>query len=323
MGGYWKNRKVFVTGATGLLGSALVETLAGEGADVVALIRDRVSFSRLIRERIVDRVTVVQGAVEDYLLLERVLNEHEIEVVFHLAAQTIVGIANTNPLSTFEANIKGSWCLFEACRRNPAVKRIVVASSDKAYGIHDKLPYDEESPLSGSHPYDVSKSCADLIAQTYYHTYDLPVCITRCGNLYGPGDLNYNRIVPGTVRSVLLGESPVIRSDGTFVRDYFYVYDAVSAYIDLAEQMERPEVVGEAFNFSNQIQISVLELVEKILRIMKSGLKPRILNQGGNEIPHQYLSAAKAGAVLGWSPRYTLEEGLEKTVDWYKSRHET
>ena len=316
---FWQNRNVFVTGCTGLLGSWLTKALVEKGANVTGLIRDLVPRSNLNWSGFGDKINVVRGEVEDYFLLERALNEYEIDTVFHLAAQTIVTIANRNPLSTFESNIKGTWNVLEACRRSPLIKRIVVASSDKAYGDQDKLPYTEDTPLEGKHPYDVSKSCADLLCRTYFETYKLPVCVTRCGNFYGGGDLNFNRIIPGTIRSVLYEEAPVIRSDGSLVRDYLYIEDGVEAYLVLAEKMEDLGVQGEAFNFSNEIQITVLELVEKILDIMKSDLKPRVLGEATNEIKHQYLSAKKARKILKWKPKYTLEEGLQKTITWYKN----
>jgi CDP-glucose 4,6-dehydratase len=318
MKNFWKNRNVFITGCTGLLGSHLTEMLVERKANVVGLVRDLVPRSNLLQTGVYDEINIVRGCVEDFFTVERALNEYEIDAVFHLAAQTIVGIANRNPLSTFESNIKGTWCVLEACRRVPTVKRIVIASSDKAYGEQEKLPYEEAAALRGSHPYDVTKSCADLIAYAYYNTYKLPVCITRCGNFYGPGDLNFNRIVPGTIRSILNDERPVIRSDGTFIRDYFYVKDAALAYIHLAEKMEAPKIHGEAFNFSNELQISVLELTEKILKLMgRTDLKPVILNQAEHEIKHQYLSARKAREMLGWRPKYNLDEALRETVEWY------
>lgn len=316
---YWRNKNVFVTGCTGLLGSWLTKVLLDKGANVTGLIRDWVPKSNLILQDSINKIITVRGEVEDYFLLERSLNEYEIDTVFHLAAQTIVSIANRNPISTFETNIKGTWNLLEACRRNPTVKRIIIASSDKAYGEHEILPYDEDAPLKGSHPYDVSKSCADLIAFTYYNTYKLPVCITRCGNFFGGGDLNFNRIIPGTIRSVIFNERPVIRSDGTFIRDYIYILDAVNAYLHLAEKIDNREIYGEAFNFSNEIQLTVIELVDKILSIMgRSELSPIILNEAKGEIRHQYLSATKAKKILGWNPKYTLEEGLKETVEWYR-----
>lgn len=299
------------------MGSYLVKELVDQGANVTGFIRDAVPKSNLYQGEYVQKINIVQGALEDLPVIERALGEYEIDTVFHLAAQAIVGVANRNPISTFEANILGTWNILEACRKHPLIKRVIVASSDKAYGDQENLPYDENMPLQGNHPYDVSKSCADLISHTYFHTYGLPVCITRCGNLYGGGDLNFNRIIPQTIQLVLNGEAPEIRSDGTFVRDYFYIEDAVQAYLLLAEKMEENNLAGEAFNFSNEIQLTVLELVEKILKAMNSNLKPNVLNQGSNEIKHQYLSAEKARKLLNWTPAYTIDEGLEKTIKWY------
>lgn len=317
---FWLDRSTLVTGATGLVGGWLSGRLVERGADVVCLVRDWVPQSELARSGMIERTKVVRGDVRDQWLLERVLGEYEVDTVIHLAAQTIVPIANRNPISTFETNVGGTWALLEACRRSPAVKQIVVASSDKAYGDHDELPYDEEVPLRGRHPYDVSKSCADLIAQSYAVTYDLPVAITRCGNFYGGGDLNWNRLVPGTIRSVMREQRPVIRSDGQYVRDYFYAEDGAAANMLLAEKLaEDPELRGQAFNFSNEIQVTVLELVEQVLALMGSDLEPDVRNEAANEIRHQYLSAAKARKLLGWKPLFTLDEGLRKTIDWYKS----
>ena len=319
MGFSWRDKSTLVTGATGLVGSWPVRRLVEVGADVICLVRDRVPRSELMRSGLVERVTLVHGDVCDRALLERALGEHEVATVFHLAAQTIVGIANRNPVSTFEANIRGTWALLEACRRSPLVKQVVLASSDKAYGDQETLPYDEDTPLQGRHPYDVSKSCADLIAHTYAVSYGLPVAITRCGNFYGGGDLNWNRIVPGTIRSVLRGQRPLIRSDGTSIRDYFYVEDGADAYMTLAATLAaRPELAGQAFNFSNELQVSVLELVGKVLRLMDSDLKPDVRNEASNEIAHQYLTAAKARRELGWSPQFGLDEGLRRTVAWYR-----
>jgi CDP-glucose 4,6-dehydratase len=319
MSTFWHDRPVFVTGATGLVGGWLVKALLAAGADVVCLVRDWVPGSELVRSADIEKVRVVRGDICDQALLERALGEYEIDTVIHLAAQTIVGIANRNPVSTFEANIQGTWALLEACRRSPRIQQIVLASSDKAYGDQEVLPYSEETPLQGLHPYDVSKSCADLIGQAYAHSYGLPVVITRCGNFYGGGDLNWNRIVPGTIRSVLRGQSPIIRSDGLFVRDYFYVEDGAAAYMTLAEALaNRRELIGEAFNFSNEIQVTVLELVQRLLAAMGSSLAPDIRNEASNEIRHQYLSAAKARSLLNWSPLFTLDEGLLRTIDWYR-----
>lgn len=318
---FWFDQPVFVTGATGLLGSSLVRSLIERDASVVALVRDWIPEAELVQDNLLTKVKVVRGDLSDKDLLERVVGEYEIETVFHLAAQTIVGIANRNPISTFESNIRGTWNLLEACRRSPVVKQIIVASSDKAYGVNENLPYSEDAPLKGTHPYDVSKSCADLISQSYYTTYGLPVCVTRCGNLFGGGDLNWNRLVPGTIRSALRNEPPIIRSDGSYIRDYFYVADGALAYLHLAELMsEKPEVIGEAFNFSNEIQTTVLDLTERILQLMDSEyLKPTILGEARFEIPHQYLNAEKARRMLGWKPAFTLDEGLKQTIEWYKN----
>ncbi|TSC79492.1 MAG: CDP-glucose 4,6-dehydratase [Parcubacteria group bacterium Gr01-1014_29] len=318
MPAYWRNKNVFVTGATGLLGSWLVRNLVDAGANGTVLIRDSVPKSNLHRSGYLDKVNIVRGALEDYAVLERALGEYEIDTVFHLGAQTIVEIANRNPLSTFEANIKGTWNMLEAARRSPLVQKVITASSDKAYGIHKELPYSEQAPLRGSHPYDVSKSAADLIAHTYFNTYKLPVAITRCGNFYGGGDLNFNRIVPGTIRSVLHGEEPMLRSDGSMIRDYFYIEDAAYAYLTLAEHMDDERIHGHAFNFSNENQISVLDLTNKILAHMGSNLQPKVLATAAHEIPHQYLSAAKAREMLGWQPHFSLDEGLQKTIAWYR-----
>ena len=318
MNNFWQDRSVLVTGCTGLLGSWMTQDLVNRGAKVVGLVRDWTPQSRLFQEGLERKINTVYGRIEDLSTLERTINEYEIETVFHLAAQTIVGVANREPLATFEANIKGTWNVLEACRRVGGVKRIVVASSDKAYGDQEILPYDESTPLQGEHPYDVSKSCADLISHTYHKSYSLPVCITRCGNFYGGGDLNFNRIVPDTIRSALRDRPVTIRSDGSYIRDYFYVKDGVLAYLHLAEQMDRPEILGEAFNFSNEIQVTVLQIVRKILELMdKKHLEPQVLNQATNEIKHQYLSAAKARNLLNWSPKYSLEEGLQEAIAWY------
>ena len=316
---FWRDRTTLVTGATGLVGGWLVGQLIESGAAVTCLVRDWVPESRLARDGLWDRVHVVRGDVTDQALLERVLGEYEIDTVMHLAAQTIVGIANRNPVSTFETNVAGTWRLLEACRRSPLVRQVVIASSDKAYGDQRTLPYDEATPLQGEHPYDVSKSCADLVARAYAVTYGLPVVITRCGNFYGGGDLNWNRIVPGTIRSVLRRERPIIRSDGTFVRDYFYVEDAADGVLALAEAVAtRPAVAGQAFNFAADARLSVLEIVDRILRLMDSDLEPDVRNDAVNEIPEQRVSAAKAHEVLGWRPSHSLDEGLGRTVDWYR-----
>ena len=316
---FWQDRPTFVTGGTGLVGAWLVQRLVEAGADVVCLIRDWVPQSELVRAGIIERVKVVRGDIREREVLERTLGEYEVDTVIHLAAQTIVTIANRNPISTFETNIAGTWNLMEACRRSPKVRQIVMASSDKAYGDQEILPYNEDTPLQGQHPYDVSKSTADLIAAAYAKSYGLPVAITRCGNFYGGGDLNWNRIIPGTIRSILRGQRPVIRSDGEYVRDYFYVEDGAAAYMLLAEELgKRPELKGQAFNFSNEMQVTVSQIVAEIIKLMGSDLQPDIRNEATNEIRHQYLSAEKARAMLNWHPLFTLDEALAKTIDWYR-----
>ena len=316
---FWRDRPVFVTGGTGLLGAALVRHLVAAGADVVCLVRDWVPQSELVASRTIDAVRVVRGDVREQDTLERALGEYEIRTVFHLAAQTIVGVANRNPVSTLDTNIRGTWAVLEASRRTPTVQQIVIASSDKAYGDQELLPYREDAPVRGRHPYDVSKSCADLLAQMYAKTYQLPVCVTRCGNFYGGGDLNWNRLVPGTIRSVIRGERPVIRSDGRFVRDYLYVEDGARAYGLLAEQLAaKPGLAGDVFNFSYEQRMTVLELVGKILNVMGSDLRPDVRNEASNEIREQYLDSSKARTVLGWAPAFTLDESLRATVDWYR-----
>lgn len=316
---FWKDRSVLVTGASGLLGSWLTAELVARRAPTVCLVRDWNPESRFLQQGLADRVVVVRGELEDLPLLQRTINEYEIDTVFHLGAQTIVGAANRHPVSTFETNIRGTWNVLEACRlAGNLVKRVLVASSDKAYGAQG-LPYRETMPLEGRYPYDVSKSCVDLITLSYFHTYGLPVAITRCANLFGGGDLNFSRLVPGTIRSVLRGQAPVIRSDGKLIRDYFYVKDAALAYLLLAEKLPEPGVVGEAFNFGIERPLSVLEIVRDILRLCdRPSLEPTVLHEAVQEIPEQWLSSAKARDVLGWRPSYSLESGLLETIDWYR-----
>jgi CDP-glucose 4,6-dehydratase len=316
---FWRDRPTLVTGGSGLVGGWLVRRLVEAGADLVCLIRDWVPQSELNRSGLIDKVKTVRGDVRDQRTLERLLGEYEIDTVLHLAAQTIVPIANRNPISTFETNVAGSWTVLEACRRSPAVKQVVVASSDKSYGEQQHLPYDEGMPLQGRHPYDASKSAGDLITQSYAASFGLPVIITRCGNFYGGGDLNWSRIVPGTIRSIVRGKRPVIRSDGQFVRDYFYVEDGAAAYTLAAERLaEDRGLAGEAFNFSNEQPINVIDITRLILKLMDSDLEPEIRNEATNEIRSQYLSASKAREKLGWSPMCQLDEGLRQTIQWYR-----
>lgn len=314
----WKDKKVLVTGATGLLGSWLTEALIAEGASVVVFVRDWVPESLLLTSAALAKVTIVRGDLTDFAAVERALNEYEIDTVFHLGAQTIVQTANRSPLSSFESNIKGTWTLLEASRHLGTVQRIVVASTDKAYGTQNILPYTEEMPLLAAHPYDVSKACADMISQAYYATYRLPLAITRCGNIYGGGDLNFNRIIPGTIRSLLFQERPLIRSDGKYIRDYIYIKDVIAGYLLLAENLHRPDVQGQAFNFSTNNRLSVLDVVDTLKTIMRVDKEPIIQNTATGEIKAQYLSSEKALHILGWQAQYTLEKGLQETIAWYQ-----
>ena len=316
----WRGRRCLVTGATGIVGSWLVKRLLREGASVIALVRDWDPQSELVRSGDIMRTSVVNGGLEDFATLERAINEHEPDTVFHLGAQAIVTTALRNPLPTFEANIRGTYNLLEACRIHQSlVQRVVVASSDKAYGNVETLPYTEDMPVNGRHPYDVSKSCTDLLAISYGYTFDLPVTVARCGNIYGGGDLNWSRIVPGTIRSLYRGERPIIRSNGLFTRDYIYVQDGARAYTLLAERLgERRDLAGEVFNFSYERRMTVTELVETLLRTMGSTLQPDVRNEASNEIRDQYLDSTKARRVLGWSPAFGFEDSLRATVDWYK-----
>jgi len=318
---FWRDRPTLVTGCTGILGSWLTKTLVDLGADVVGLIRDWIPQSELVRSGTVERIKTVCGDIRDSDVMNRLFSEYEVDSCFHLAAQTIVGIANRMPVSTLETNIQGTWTVLEAARQWGASKRIIVASSDKAYGDHKVLPYDETAPLQGQHPYDVSKSCADLIALSYAHTYGLPIAVTRCGNLYGGGDLNWNRIVPGTMRAVLRGERPIIRSDGSPRRDYVYVLDIVDAYLTLAEAMLNGEHSGEAFNFGLDQPKSALEMVKEIIALSPElAIEPVVLGNASNEIQDQYLNSDKAHRLLGWQAQHTLAEGLSETMNWY-SQH--
>ncbi|RYG67552.1 NAD-dependent epimerase/dehydratase family protein [bacterium] len=317
---FWRDRTVFITGATGLLGGHLTTRLIELGANIVALTRDWRPETVFARDNLAARTTLVHGDVCNGELLKRILAEYEVQTVFHLAAQTLVGPANADPATTFEVNIAGSWRLFEAARSLPKPPQIVLASSDKAYGEQEVLPYREDARLEGRQPYAVSKSCADLIAQTYAATYGLPVAITRCGNFYGGGDLNWNRIVPGTIRSAFRGECPIIRSDGSHLRDYIYVKDGVSAYLALGEAMaSNSALAGEAFNFGHNEPVSVLNLVTAILKACgREDLVPDVRNEAKHEIINQSLDASKASEVLGWTPGYGLDAGLSETVKWYR-----
>ncbi len=316
---FWHGRPVLITGCNGFIGSWLSAALVDRGAHVVGLFRTNNPESELVRSGLINQITAVYGELADYPLLEQTLAEYEIDTVFHLAGQTIVGVAYRSPLFTFETNIRGTWLLLEAIRHTQSVRGVVVASSEKAYGEPVALPYLESHPLQGHFPYAVSKSCADLIAQSYAATYQLPIAITRCSNLYGGGDLNWDRLLPGTIRSVLNGERPIIRSDGSFKRDYLYVADAVEAYLTIAEQAADSDVCGQPFNFGVGSPATALEVVETVIAVSDSPeLTPVILDAVTNEIQDEYLSPQRAMDVLGWQPRYSLERGVMETMAWYR-----
>jgi CDP-glucose 4,6-dehydratase len=315
---FWSGRPVFVSGATGLMGGWLVKHLLSEGADVVALVRDSVPRTIFATEGLAARVTTVQGCLEDLPLLRRTLSEYSIRTVFHLAAQPLVGVAKANPVGTLQANVMGTWNVLESARL-AGVSETVVASSDKAYGISTDLPYLETHPLRGTFPYDVSKSCADLISTMYAETYALPVAVLRCANLFGGGDLNFSRTIPGVIQSTLHGEQFRIRSDGTCIRDFLYVKDAARAYLTVAEGLaRRPELAGQAFNFSMAEKLTVLDVVDHVLRLMeRQDLKPIVENQARAEIQEQYMTCDKARQAFGWEPEYGMDEALRETIDWY------
>lgn len=317
---FWTGKRALVTGATGLVGSWLVRALVDGGAQVVAFIRDADPQSELLRSGTINEINVVAGRLEDFSDVERAINDHEVDTVFHLGAQTIVGAAYRSPLQVFESNVRGTWHVLEAARvHSSLVERVVIASSDKAYGVHADLPYQEDMELKGRHPYDVSKSCADMVGQAYADTYGVPTTIARCGNVFGGGDLNWSRIVPGAMRALIRGEPLVIRSDGTYIRDYIYVEDAVGAYMALAVALNEKSISGEGFNFSYESPMTVMEMYEAVREATGiEGPGPVILGTAVAEIPEQYLSAAKARETLGWKPSFPLEEGLRRTYRWYQ-----
>ncbi len=315
---YWMSKRVFVTGATGFLGSWITKYLVDYGAQVTILLRDEVPLSNFHFLGLKEHVNTIRGELENYDLLLRSLQEHDIDTCIHVAAQAIVGNALKNPRQTFESNIRGTWNVLEATRNADTIKRVVIASSDKAYGTQEELPYREDASLIGRYPYDVSKSCADLLGKAYHSTYGLPIGITRCGNLYGPGDTNFSRIVPGTFYSIINDENPIIRSDGTFMRDYFFVKDAAEAYLLLARSLDRHEIRGQAFNFAPQRPLTVIELFEKMIAVSgKTHLKPIIKNEAKAEIRNQYLSSEKAKNLLGWKAKHAVEDALKETYEWY------
>jgi CDP-glucose 4,6-dehydratase len=320
MSTFWIDRPTFVTGGTGLLGRWLVKRLVEVGARVICLVRKRPSKAEFANAGLPAQTQQVEGDIRDQALLERIIGDRNVRTIMHIAAKAIVTDAIADPVPTLSVNIEGTWSLLEACRRTPGVEQILLASSDKAYGEAERLPVDEKAPLQGLGPYEASKACADLIGHAYARAYGLPLAITRCGNFFGGGDLHWNRIVPGTIRTVLRGKRPMIRTDGLFVRDYFYIEDAAAAYLLLAEALAaRPELRGQAFNFSNEERTTVLDIVSRIVRLMGSDLEPEVRGEPSTEIREQLLSAEKARRLLGWSARYTLDEGLLHTIEWYKT----
>jgi len=316
---FWDEKSVLVTGADGFIGSWIANTLVEKGANVSTILRDIKKKNNIDILNLRDKINIINGNIIDYEVCSRLLNEYDIDIVFHIAAQAIVLSANKSPLSTFESNIKGTWNILEACRLNNSVKRIVIASSDKAYGQQKKLPYTEDSPLTGYFPYDASKACTDILARSYFKTYGLNLAVTRNANTYGPADMNFSRIIPDTIKSIIEGKQPVIRSDGTPERDYMFIKDSVSAYLTVAENLHRKEIAGEAFNFGSGNPISVLDLFKKILKLMgKENVDPKILSKAKNEIDRQYLSIEKVKKLLDWNPKFTLDQGLKETVEWYQ-----
>ncbi|MCA9405966.1 MAG: GDP-mannose 4,6-dehydratase [Candidatus Omnitrophica bacterium] len=314
---FWKHKKVLVTGHEGFLGSWLTRILVESGAKVVGIdiVQDR---KNSVLDGYRKKFKGIKGNIANARLIKQVIKQNKPQFVFHVAAEAIVGRANKNPVRTFKSNIEGTWNILETVRHSSFVDAVVVASSDKAYGSHDKLPYTEDAPLVGEHPYDVSKSCTDLLCYTYFKSFQIPVCVTRCGNIYGPGDSNDSRLVPDAIKHILREETFVIRSDGTFTRDYIFVKDIVAAYLLLAEKMKNKKILGEAFNFSCEAPLSVLDLLKKIFQSSgKVWKEPKILDKAKMEIKHQYLSSKKARNILKWKPQYTLDEGLRETIDWY------
>jgi CDP-glucose 4,6-dehydratase len=320
MTSFWQDRPVAVTGAYGFVGAHLTKQLIGLGANVVVLERDEVPETPIVADW-AGRAAVVRGELQDQALMERILGEFEVVTLFHLAAQTQVRVSNRNAPSTFDSNIRGTWTLLEAAKRSPLIEQVVVASSDKAYGEQPVLPYTEDMPILAVHPYDVSKAAADLIAMSYAHTFGLPVSLSRCGNFFGPGDTNWDRLIPGTIRSLIRGERPVIRSDGTPTRDYVHVHDGALAYLRIAECMATdPATVGQIFNFSLESPMSVIDFVKLVQRAAgREDLEPEILGTATNEIQDQFLSSKKAREMLAWKPEMTVEEAVTETVDWYRS----
>lgn len=315
---FWKNKKVFITGHEGFLGSWLTKVLIELGAEIIGLdiVKNR-KLSVLNENNLRESFKGIKGNVVNLKLIKRIIAQEKPDIIFHLAAEAIVGRSNENPITAFKSNIEGTWNILEAARNKDYITAIVIASSDKAYGSHKKLPYSENAALKGDHPYDVSKSCSDLIAYTYFHTYNLPLSVTRCGNIYGPGDYNFSRIIPDAMRCINNDKTLLIRSDGKFVRDYVYVEDIVNGYLLLAEKVKKLNLGGEAFNFSDENPLTVIAVLNKLFKIAAKKINYKILNQAKYEIKKQYLDSKKARIVLGWKPNFSLDQGLKKTLQWY------
>jgi CDP-glucose 4,6-dehydratase len=314
---FWRDKNIFITGATGFLGSWVAKSLIEKNANVITLVRDKFPKCNFFLSGLDKHSTQVHGQLEDYHFIERVLNEYEVDTVFHMAAQTIVQTANRSPIGTFKSNIEGTWNIMEATRNAKLIKRVVVASSDKAYGTQPQLPYTEEMSLQGEHPYDVSKSCADLISQSYHKTYGLPVAVTRCANLYGGGDLNYNRLIPGIIKAIIQKKDFIIRSDGSMQRDYMYVKDGVDGYLKLGEKIDNPQIKGKGFNFGTETPLSVIDVFRKVKQILNTEINEQILGEAKGEIDKQYLGTQKVKELLNWYPQHTFEQGVKETFDWY------
>ncbi len=319
---FWKNKNVFITGADGFIGGWLTKYLVELKSNVYVIVRDLKTKNALDIHDLKNKVTIIQGDITDFQLIKRILNEYKIDTIFHLAAQALVEIANKSPLSTFESNIKGTWTILEATRELRNIPRIIVASSDKAYGEQKNLPYTEDQKLNGLYPYDASKACADIISRSYSKSYNLPIAVTRNANTYGGGDLNKKRIIPDTIISILKGDDLIIRSDGTPERDYMYIKDAVDCYLTLAENLDKEEIKGNAFNFGTQTPVSVMDVVKEIINISGIYIKPRIEGKATNEIDRQYLCIEKVKKLLKWEPKYSLKQGLKETYEWYKENLE-
>lgn len=313
---FWKDKNVFLTGASGMVGGHIAQRLISYGANVIALLRSKDPRAYFYSEGIDKKTIFAYGDLKDFWRICDIVTRYEIETILHLGAQPIVGTALTNPIETFRTNVNGTMNILEAARKAPTVKQIVVASSDKAYGTSAKLPYSEDMPMRGNAPYEVSKSCADLISLSYAETYEMPITVTRFGNIYGPGDLNFNRIIPGAIKAGLTDTVLNIRSDGKMIREYLYVEDVVNGYLMLAENIKK--TAGEAFNFSSGERFNVTGVVEKVENCLGKKIRTKILNIAKNEIREQYLSSEKIRKLLGWNAKYIIEEGLKEMIPWYK-----